>query len=274
MLHLLLPLAIAAAPPAPACTPLPGVEAVLATPGLNYLLLGEYHGTVELPRVAADVLCAAAASGRPVILGVEFTPANQPSLDAYLASDGGAAARAALLDGPAWRVAEGRTTVAMLELVESARRLAAAGHQVKVVAFDAVPEPAVSRQREQGLADALVAARAGAPGSLVVGLTGAGHAGKTPWSSQSPPFPSTGQLLPEGETIALAFARPGGQYWGCVTPAGATQEECRAHDMPARQPVSPRGIVLDATLRDGFEGVFSAGRSYTASRPAGEGAPT
>ena len=271
MLHLLLALALGASEPASRvaeCAPLPGIEAVLRTPNLNYLLVGEYHGTVEMPAIAADALCAAAAAGRPVVLGVELTPANQPSLDAYLRSDGGPAARAALLAGPAWQVAEGRTTLAMVDLIESARRLAAAGHRVAVVAFDRVPSPILSAQREAGLAEALVAAREGVPGSLVVALTGAGHAGKTPWSSQNPPFPSTGQLLPDGETIALAFARPGGQYWGCHAPNGDRSAGCTAYDMPPRQPVSPRGIVLDRTLREGFEGVFSTGGPYTASRPA------
>lgn len=271
MLHLLLALALGTSGPAShvaECDPLPGIDVVLRTPNLHYLLVGEYHGTVEMPKVAADALCAAAASGRAVVLGVEFTPANQPSLDAYLRSDGGAAARAALLAAPAWQVAEGRTTVAVLDLIESARRLAAAGHAVSIVAFDRVPQPVLSAQREAAMAEALVAARARMPGSLVVALTGAGHAGKTPWSSQNPPFPSAGQLLPDGETIALAFARPGGQYWGCQAPNGDRSAGCTAYDMPPRQPVTPRGIVLDRALREGFEGAFSTGGPYTASRPA------
>ena len=250
------------------CDPLPGIEAVLATPGLGYLLIGEYHGTVEMPKVAADALCAAASSGRPAILGVELTPANQPFLDAYLASDGGRAAREALLHAPAWQVREGRTTVAMLDLLEAARRLARAGRAVSISAFDRVPAPILSREREAAMAEALVEARSRVPGSLVVALTGAGHAGKTPWTSQNPPFPSTGGLLPDAATIALTFRRPGGRYWGCHAPNGDASAGCTAYDMPPREPVVPRGIVLDRTLRDGFEGVYSTGGTYTASPPA------
>lgn len=250
------------------CGSLPGIETVLRLPSLNYLLIGEYHGTVEMPAVAADALCVAAKSGRPVVLGIEFTPANQSALETYLSSDGSDAARTALLSSPAWQVNEGRTTQAVFDLIESARRLVAEGRRIAIVAFDRVPEPAVSRQREAALAQSLMEARAGLPGSLVVALTGAGHAGKTPWSSQTPPFPSTGQILPDAETVALTFARPGGMFWGCRAPNGDASAGCTAYEMPAREPVSARGIVLDRTLREGFEGVFSAGRPYTASRPA------
>ncbi|HEY0928664.1 MAG TPA: hypothetical protein VGE27_01990 [Gemmatimonas sp.] len=267
LLAFALPFVSAATAPV-TCQSLPGLDAVLATKQLNYLLVGEYHGTVEMPQIAADALCAAAMKDRPVILGVEFTPDNQATLDAYLVSDGGPAARAALLTGPAWQVAEGRTTVAVLEMIDMARQLKRAGKRVSIVAFDRVPTPAVSREREAALAQGLMDARARVSGGLVVALTGAGHAGKTPWSSQNPPFPATGQLLTDGETIALTFARPGGQYWGCSAPNGDRSAGCIAYDMPAREPVPARGIVLDRTLRDGFEGVFSAGKPYTASRPA------
>ena len=276
MLSPLLVFALATSPlprPLADCGPLPGIEAVLAAPDLNYLLIGEYHGTVEMPAVAADAMCAAATAGRPVILGVELPPANQAFLDAYLASDGGQAARTALLRAPAWQVREGRTTVAMLDLVESARRLARAGLAVSIAAFDRVPEPVLSKEREAAMAEALIDARARVAGSLVVALTGAGHAGKTPWTSQDPPFPSTGGLLPDRETIALAFRRPGGQYWGCHAPNGDATGGCRAYDMPPREPLVPRGIVLDRTVREGFEGVYSAGRTYTASPPARSPSP-
>ncbi|MBL0939321.1 MAG: hypothetical protein IBJ03_10515 [Gemmatimonadaceae bacterium] len=250
------------------CGDLPGVEAMLDVRSLNYVLVGEYHGTVEMPRIAADAMCAAAKRGRPVVLGIEFTTANQSSLETYIRSKGDAAARTALLAAPAWQGDDARASQAVFELIEQARVLVMAGKRVSIVAFDRVPEPAVSREREAALAEALVAARARVSGSLVVALTGSGHAGKTPWSSQNPPFPSTGQLITDGETIALAFARPGGQFFGCRAPNGDATAGCTAYDMPAREPVRARGIVLDGTLREGFEGVYSSGAAYTASRPA------
>lgn len=252
----------------PTCGGLPGVDSLLALPGLNHVLIGEYHGTAEMPGVAADVMCAAASRGRPVVLGLEFTPDHQTSLDSYLRSDGGQRARAALLAAPVWRGDDPRATQAVFALLDEARRLKAAGHQIAVSAFDRVPQPAVSREREAALAEELMAARGRMAGSLVVALTGAGHAGKTPWSSQQPPFPSTGQLMRDGVTVALTFARPGGQFFGCRAPTPESPTECTVQDMPSREPLRARGIVLDASLREGFEGVFSSGTRWTASGPA------
>jgi len=268
MLSLIIPTVVASLITSSNCGDLPGASALVSRERLNYLLVGEYHGTVEMPQIAADLLCSAVQQKRPVILGLEFTPENQSSLEAYLLSDGGAAARDRVLAAPAWQSPDGRNSRAVFELLETARRLRAAGHTVGVVAFDLVPAPAVSRARETALAEALVAARARVPNSLVIALTGAGHAGKTPWSSQTPPFPSTGQLLPEGETIALTFARPGGRYFGCRAATAEAPGGCAEYDMPAREPVRPRGIEMDASLREGFEGVYSAGGPYTAARPA------
>lgn len=257
-----------ARPVDPSCRQLPGVDSLLSLPELNHVLIGEYHGTVEMPAVAADIMCAAAARGRPVVLGVEFTPDHQRALDHYLHSDGGAQAREALLATPIFQGTDPRATQAVFSLLDDARRLAASGHRIQVVAFDRVPHPMVSREREAALAEELMAARQRLPGSLVVALTGVGHAGKTPWTSQQPPFPSTGQLMQDGTTVALAFARHGGRYFACHDATPTAPAGCDTQEMPVREPLRPRGIVLDASLREGFEGVYSAGTPWTASGPA------
>lgn len=249
------------------CAPVPGLEARIADPKLDYLLVGEYHGTNEMPGLAADAMCAAAATGRPTVLGVEFTPDTQPFLDAYLASDGGQRARAALLEAPAWREKGGRTTMAILAMIERARLLAQAGRPVRIAAFDTVPQPTISQEREAGMAKGLAAAQAGRPGSLVVALTGAGHADKEGWVSRTPPITSAGGLLPQDRVLSITFARPGGQYWGCSAPDGDAARGCTSYAMPVREPVAARGIIWDPKLRGGFDGVYSVGSAYTASTP-------
>lgn len=260
--------ALAAFTSAAECEPLPGIEELVSRPDLRFLLIGEYHGTAEMPAVAGDALCAAVATGRPVILGIEFAPDNQAHLDAYIVSDGGAAARAALLQAPAWREEGGRATSAVLGLVERARRFARTGRAVTAVAFDRIPTPTLSAEREAGLAAGLANAQMRVPGSLVVALTGLGHADKEGWISQTPPFLAAGGLLPAAHTVSLAFARPGGRYWGCHAADGDGTRGCTAYDMPAREAVVPRGIRLDPSLRGGFDGVYSVGTAYTASAPA------
>ena len=251
-----------------ACTPLPGVDQILTQPSVNYLLIGEYHGTVEMPAIAGDAACAAAATGRPLLFGVEFTPADQSALDAFMASDGGTAARSSLLASPAWREPGGRTTAAILDLIEMLRRLGKT-RPVKLIAFDAAPTPTgTSPEREAAMAEAMEAARAQVPGSIVVALTGAGHADKEGFTSAKPPFLAAAGRLPTAETVSLSFRRPGGQYWGCASPTGDASDGCKAYDMPAREPAGVRGITLDTGLRGGFDGLYAPGRPYTASRPA------
>ena len=251
-MHHLFAALLAASNPAAAvtaCAPLPGIEVVVARVELRFLLIGEYHGTVEMPAVAGDTLCAAVATGRPAILGIEFPTENQPYLDTYLGSDGGEAARTALLGAPAWREEGGRATEAVLALIERARLFARVGLPVSVVTFDIVPTPTLSPQREAGLAAGLANAQMRVPNSLVVALTGLGHADKEGWISQSPPFLAAGGLLPAAHTVSLAFARPGGRYWGCHAPNGDATRGCTAYEMPSREPVAARGVTLDPHLR-------------------------
>jgi hypothetical protein len=236
-----------------ACPPLTGIDAVLSRPGLQFLLFGEYHGTSEMPGLVADALCHAKASGRPVALGIELPASAQPALDS--------ADPAALLDDPAWREEGGRTTQAIRDLIGAARRLG-----IRAVAFDALPTGDVSPEREQAMAYAL--ARAGKGGALVIALTGVGHADKEGFTSRTPPILAAAGRLPQDRTLSLTFARPGGSFWGCHAANGGPAEGCRPYPMPAREPVQPRGIVLDSAYRGGFDGFYSAGRQYSASRPA------
>ena len=250
------------------CAELAGADALVKRPEIEFVLVGEYHGTNEMPAVARDIACAATTTGRPLVFGVELTPVDQPAIDEFMRSNGSPSARGALLASPGWCEKGGRTTAAIVEMLETLRRLGRR-NRVSVVAFDAAPTPrGTSAAREAAMAKVLKKTAAKQPGSLVVALTGAGHAGKSAWTSYDPPFAAAGQLLPPERTVALTFARPGGRYWGCSAPNGDGSRGCTAYDMPPREPVAARGIRFDKSLRDGFDGVYSAGGRYTASHPA------
>src|SRR5688572_21000605 len=49
------------------------------------LLLGELHGTYEIPAFAAELACQAAHRYMDVQLGLEIPGIEQPAVDAYLA---------------------------------------------------------------------------------------------------------------------------------------------------------------------------------------------
>ena len=253
------------------CSPLPGAQVLRYAVRPDFIIMGETHGTAELPAAFADMVCAFAAMGEPLTVGIEFLPAEQAALDAYLASNGDAAAKAALLASPAWSLRDGRASQAIFDLVETLRRLKAGRSDMQVVAFDHPSERAgTSAAREKGMADLLLAAKRTRPAAPVIALTGNGHAGKSEWTSLGPSFAAMSQLLPEDRTIAISFDVGGGEIWGCRRTAEGAPEECGPRPVTARGEIGPRGLSMGSS-RKGFDATVSVGKAFTASPPAKAG---
>lgn len=273
----ILPLLMVAAAPdsapvtateAPSYTPLPGARMLRYTIRPDFIIMGEAHGTAELPAAFADIVCAFAAMREPLTIGLEFLPSEQEALDAYLASDGSQDAKAALLASPTWSIRDGRASRAIFDLVELLRTLKAAHPDLAVVAFDHPSErPGTSAAREKGMADLLLAAKRARPAAPVIALTGNGHAGKSEWTSLGPPFPAMAQLLPQDSTVAISFDVPGGEIWACRRPAEGAPEECGARTITARGENGPRGLSMGSS-RKGFDATVSSGKAFSASPPA------
>ncbi|MFJ6024333.1 hypothetical protein ACIQC9_07030 [Brevundimonas sp. NPDC092305] len=249
MIPVLIPLLLALgdgvqAPAAPdgLCDPMPGLEDIVPLARTDYLIVGETHGTVELPAAFSAIACASLKDGRPVLVGVEHPAAMQTALDANLASDGGEEARDALTATPAWET-DPRFSAAMLALIEDVRRWRAAGRDVTLVAFDApIDQPGTSAAREAGMAHHLIAARQDRGAGLVVALTGLGHADRRGFSSMSPPVDSMIKHLPADRTSGLAFVRSGGESWRCVQDPDARR--CGAMPLSAPEALVERGVTV------------------------------
>ncbi len=251
-----------------ACAPLPGAEVLRDVQRPDFVIMGEAHGTAELPVAFADLVCAYAAAGTPLTVGLEFLPAEQPALDTYLASNGDDAAKAALLASHAWTIRDGRASQAIFGLIETLRKMKAAHGDLAVVAFDHPSEqPGTSAAREKGMADLLLAAKRARPAAPVLALTGNGHAGKSEWTSLGPPFPALSQLLPAERTIAISFHVEGGEIWSCWRETPETDETCGPRPIRARSESRPRGIAAGSS-RKGFDATLSVGNAFTASPPA------
>lgn len=252
----------------PGCTPLPGAETLRDVQRPDFVIMGEAHGTAELPAAFADLVCAYVQTGTPLTVGVEFLPEEQPALDAYLASNGDDAARAALLASPAWAIRDGRASRAIFDLVEALRRMRAWHPDLAVVAFDHPSEqPGTSAAREKGMADLLLAARRARPAAPVLALTGNGHAGKSEWTSLGPPFAAMSQHLPSDRTVAMSFDVPGGEIWACQRAAEDAAEECAPRPVPVRNANPVRGVSAGSD-RKGFDATVSVGTAFSASPPA------
>ncbi|HEX4459036.1 MAG TPA: hypothetical protein VIA18_13760, partial [Polyangia bacterium] len=176
-----------------------------------HVLFGETHGTNEIQRFVADFACAAAKLG-PLRVGLEIPVAEQARLDAFIASAGKAADRAALhKDSAFWNDAfqDGRRSEAMVALLESLRELRRRGADVRVVAFDAPGD-----DRDLAMAQALERAFAAEPRATFVLLSGNVHARKT--AGRFKQTLMAAQLVKDGATLTTLDARFGlGTDWVC-----------------------------------------------------------
>ena len=209
-------LAAAALLASSACAPPSGAE-VLWAPEHRFVVVGELHGTSEAPAAFAQLVCAAAEQG-PVTVALELPTEMQPQLDVFLAAadDAGAAAvlHSTMFGGT--ETADGRTSVAMVEMMQAIRRLKVEGRDVTLRAFQpSNRRPASFDQNyyELDMAVELTRAAADRPESRVLVLVGNIHASKTRFDRFD--LMLAAAHLPRKETVTLNVAQQGGHAWNC-----------------------------------------------------------
>lgn len=221
------------------------------------LVLGELHGTEELPHTVARTVCAAAIGGKAVWLALEIPRNEQEHLESFLATGD----EAALLASHFWRrdYQDGRSSQAMLELLREVRRMRGDGLAVRILAFD-VPFPAGTRGRERDaeMAALVAEARARTPAEPMVLLVGNIHATRR----LKIPRSMVWHLMKRGVPLkTLNMAAREGSAWTCGATCGVN---------PYRGPdLGPEPHVLEAphATKEGFDGLWYVG-SITASPPA------
>lgn len=244
------------------CSPPSGAE-VLWTPEHRFVIVGEIHGTTETPAAFAQLVCAASEQG-PVTVALEFPNTMQPQLDAFLAATDDASAAATLHETPFRDPAaqDGRSSGAMLEMMQSIRRLKAGGADVAFRAFKpSHPRSAAFDQNYYELDMAVELSRAATerPEARVLVLVGNVHASKTRFE-RFDLLPAAAHL-PRKATVTLNVAQQGGQSWSCQA------DGCRAYDSLARYDTEARGVIMEPVRDGAFDGVLAIG-PWTASPPA------
>ena len=238
------------------------------------VLVGEMHGTEEIPAFVSDLGCSALERDLPVTVALEIPHEETDRVAAYLGSDGGAEARKALLAGSLWTsdVQYGVSSEGELGLIESLRRYRKAGRPVEVTLLDRYARD-VADSRDAFMASRLAAAAEAAPRDVVIALTGNLHSRThkgTPWDADYRPMGmELEERLPDRRIVAVDVAYTGGTAWNC---RGDGPGICRAYDLgPTPMDGSgDRRIVLDASGElgeQGFAGYYTVG-SLTASPPA------
>ena len=252
------------------CMPPSGAASLWQRLEVRFLLIGELHGTRETPAAFGELVCSAATEARRrVLVGLEFPEAARAAFGAYIASMGTAEDRSVFLAESGWLVLarsqfpDGRTSEAMLEMVERLRGLRAAGFYIFVTTFQRpFPAPRESQTPlEIGYADSLREAFDAGAYDLAIALVGNLHARRiTVTPAGGPPFDPMAMHLPREATLTLKAITGDGEAWNCQ------RTGCGVHKRQAEPLGTTLGIVLGDTLAPGYDGVIGIG-PITASSP-------
>ncbi|MFV8750607.1 hypothetical protein ACNOYE_08645 [Nannocystaceae bacterium ST9] len=240
------------------CGPEIGGAAPLLHEG-GVILLGEMHGSIEIPDFVGALACHAAREGLEIRLGLEIPRGEAPALATYLASAGGPDDRDALLAGEHWQRSgqDGRSSVAMLALIDRVRVLRAAGLALELFAFD-VDVHGAWNDRDAAMAAAILAEQRAHPRALVLTLSGNLHVrtqAGLPWDPEAVPM---GVHVRAGkpDTLALDVRYGGGSVWVCQPVEGGGQA-CGPMTLEGREPGEvPRIEIAGERDEAGIDGVF------------------
>src|SRR6187551_646115 len=81
------------------CSPIDGIEKVLNKPGV---FIGDQHGSAETPAFLGNLACHVMATGRPLVIAMEYSAEDQQVLDAFLKTSDEQAASRLLTVTPYW----------------------------------------------------------------------------------------------------------------------------------------------------------------------------
>lgn len=186
------------------------------------VVLGEMHGTREIPLLAGDLVEHWSKAG-PVLLALEI-PAREHSALREVVTGGGTDA---LIDGlrqrPWWALppeqSDGRRSEEVLSLVRHIGALRSAGRDVALLPFD----PRDIRCYERGNCEAAMAhvlrrAYDALPAGRIVVVVGNLHAMRQPPADPASPFagmtPMTAQLR-DLVPVSIDIIAERGQFWAC-----------------------------------------------------------
>lgn len=182
------------------------------------LLVGEIHGTVECPAVFGDLVFAAARRG-PVSAGIALPSTEQAELDQFFAGPDDPERRARWLARPLFttRRQDGRTSRAMMGLLDRLARYRAHGLPIEIFAFDAPPDDDLSDDARDEHMAKIIAERARDRTRRVMALMGNVHNQLDPSTPWAPDFRTAGMhlrdLLVDDDLRALTLDWVTGTAW-------------------------------------------------------------
>jgi hypothetical protein len=231
------------------------------------LLLGELHGTREVPRFVALGTCQVASRGTPVTVGLEMPVENQERVRRFIASAGTGQDHALLMESPFWRspYPDGRSSEAVAQLLEQLRWLRSQGLDVEVFVFD---HPELQGEaREAAMARSVLSQVEAGPERFFLIATGNVHPRTRPGVPWDLGYRPMGYMLARKlpSLVSLDVAFDSGTAWICSV--GETlvcgERSTKGQDNGDRYFVS----FFEQPSEAGFHGVFYVG-AVSASPPA------
>jgi hypothetical protein len=235
----------------------------------NVVLLGEVHGTQQVPHFVAQSACQVVTQGIPVTVGLEIPTGNQARLETFLASQGGEEDWRKLMESPFWRspYPDGRGSEAVVYLIEALRKLRAQGMDVRLFAYD--HPPLEGEEREEAMARTVLEVAAASPERALLVVSGNLHPRQVrgvPWNGDYQPM-GLRVSRERRDVYSLDIAYKSGTAWVCAMGPERTPD-CGVK--PARgQDNGDRYFVqlFGGRNAQGYHGIFYVG-AVSASPPA------
>lgn len=219
-------------------------------------ILGEMHGNTNSPetalRLANDILKRHGA----VTLGLEINVEDQPVLNAFLDSAGTDEDVQRVLSTMFWQeeFADGRSSIALLGLLEELRKLRHAGADIDVFAFDARTGTRGMAALDLEMAEPIIDWAENYPERKLIVLVGNMHARKIPFQLGDQLFRPMGDFLAEAisDVVSILLVYNGGETLS-LTESGFAP--IRLAPLPDHQP----GLRLSQDEDESFDFIWELG---------------
>jgi len=259
MCLLAMPFAAVRAAPCPSAIEIPSKLVPV-----RIVIFGEIHGTNEAPKFVARYLCSLLQVKDRIVLGLEIPATDQQAITTYLDSGGDAESQKLLLANRHWQAEtpDGRSSAAMFELIEQARRLRSSGKNISILAFDAWPK---DRTRDLAMGENIRTAVLTSPDASFVILVGNLHAMNERGKRGKPDFEPMAFSLRDLAPVSLNIDYSSGTAWSC-----RALKTCGEVSVPGMPTLFPRSVGISLRkplLFSGFDGEYFVGQ-VSASPPA------
>jgi hypothetical protein len=239
------------------CPDVPGLDDLVAARRL--VLLGEMHGTEQAPEFVGTIACHAASEGFPILVALELPAQSNSQLQDFLESNGTAGDRRKYLESAGWQRNwhDGRSSAAMLQLVDRLRSLKRAGATIQVTGVD---QPWTGDVRDSAMADAIEGLRRDHMDRPMFVLVGNLHAQTAPGKVTQSYVPIGTRLDRFGlRPVSLLMAFDAGTAWHCTMEGGFG---CGVHAVRAWPPHAT--TVPAPTVGDKITSAYGMGAVGTA----------